>query len=89
MKIGIVGCAGRMGCMLSTTVLETAGADLIGGTEQPGNPTIGEDLGTLVGAEPLGVLVGVDPKALFTAADAVIDFTIPAATVSRLSMPFA
>ncbi len=83
MKIGIVGCAGRMGCMLSTTVLETAGADLIGGTEQPGNPTIGEDLGTMVGAEPLGVVVGVDPKALFTAADAVIDFTIPAATVAH------
>ena len=83
MKIGIVGCAGRMGCMLSTTVLETIGAELVGGTEQPGNPTIGEDLGTLVGAEPLGVSVGVDPKPLFTVADAVIDFTIPAATVTH------
>lgn len=83
MKIGIVGCAGRMGRMLSATVLETAGVDLVGGTEQPGNPTIGEDLGTLVGTQPLGVLVGIDPKALFEAVDAVIDFTIPAATVAH------
>ena len=83
MKIGIVGCAGRMGRMLSATVLETVGVDLVGGTEQPGNPTIGEDLGTLVGTQPLGVLVGIDPKALFEAVDAVIDFTIPAATVAH------
>ena len=58
MKIGIVGCAGRMGRMLITTALETAGADLAGGTELPGNPEIGQDLGALVGVQDLGVSVG-------------------------------
>ena len=83
MKIGIAGCAGRMGRMLSRAVLETAGADLAGGIEQPGSLTIGEDLGTLVGAQALGVSVGEDPKELFAVVDAVIDFTIPAASVAH------
>ena len=83
MKIGIVGCAGRMGRMLSTTVLETVGAKLAGGTEQQGNPSIGEDLGTLVGSQRLGVPVGDDPRVLFAAMDAVIDFTIPTATIAH------
>ena len=83
MKIGIVGCAGRMGRMLSTTVLETAGTHLAGGTEQPGNPTIGEDLGALFGTQRLGVLVGDDPTALFAEVDAVIDFTNPKATAAH------
>ena len=83
MKIGIVGCAGRMGRMLGITALETAGADLSGGTEKPGNPAIGEDLGTLVGSQHLGISVGDDPRDLFAATDAVIDFTTPSATIAH------
>ena len=83
MKIGIVGCAGRMGRMLGITALETAGADLSGGTEKPGNPAIGEDLGTLVGSQHLGISVGDDPRDLFAAMDGVIDFTTPSATIAH------
>ena len=89
MKIGIVGCAGRMGRMLSAAVLETAGIDLAGGTEQPGNTAVGEDLGTLAGVQPIGIAVGDDPNALFAGVDAVIDFTIPAATVAHARMAAA
>ncbi len=77
--IGIVGCAGRMGRMVIQEVLATDGCHVAGGTEAPGGP-IGQDLGTLVGAEPAGVTISDDPAALFEAADAVIDFTVPAAT---------
>ncbi|MBY0511067.1 MAG: 4-hydroxy-tetrahydrodipicolinate reductase [Rhodospirillaceae bacterium] len=79
MKIGIVGCAGRMGRMLIQEVLVTSGAQLAGGTE-PSGDAVGQDLGTLVGAKALGVAVTTDAKALFAASDAVIDFTVPAAT---------
>lgn len=79
MKIGIVGCAGRMGRMLIQEVLATPGVQLAGGTE-PGGDAVGQDLGTLVGAKALGVAVTTDAKALFAASDAVIDFTVPAAT---------
>jgi 4-hydroxy-tetrahydrodipicolinate reductase len=79
MKIGIVGCAGRMGRMLIQEVLATPGCQLAGGTEVSG-PALGQDLGTLVGAKAAGVKVTTDTKALFDASDAVIDFTVPDAT---------
>ncbi len=83
MKIGIVGCAGRMGRMLMRTVIETEGCDLAGGTEAAGSRALGMDVGTLIGAPALGIEVGGDAEALFAAADAVIDFTIPEATVEH------
>ena len=77
MKIGIVGCAGRMGRMVVSEVLASAGCTLAGGTEQPGSAALGSDVATLAGGEPAGLGVGDDAKALFTRSDAVIDFTSP------------
>jgi 4-hydroxy-tetrahydrodipicolinate reductase len=85
MKIGIIGCAGRMGRALIQQVLDTPRASLAGGTEQPG-PVLGQDLGTLVGAKPLGVLVGSDAGALFAASDVVIDFTVASATAGHAAL---
>jgi 4-hydroxy-tetrahydrodipicolinate reductase len=48
-KIGVVGCAGRMGRMLLRCVQETPGAELAGGTEAPGADALGRDLGELAG----------------------------------------
>ena len=88
MNIGIVGCGGRMGRMLIQTVLGTEGAQLSGGTEQPGSPLIGQDLGLLVGPDAAGAAVTDDAKALFEASDVVIDFTVPAATVAHAALAF-
>ena len=78
MKIGIVGCAGRMGLMLIQEVLANSRTTLAGGTE-PGGAAVGQDLGLLAGTIPAAVAVTTDTKALFAASDAVIDFTTPAA----------
>ncbi len=85
MKIGIVGCAGRMGKMLVTAVLDTPGCSLAGGTERAGGDAVGRDIGELVGRGALGVQAVDDARALFDVADAVIDFTAPAATVQHAS----
>ena len=77
MKIGIVGCAGRMGRTLIQHIFDTPGAELGGGTE-PSGPAVGQDLGALVGVSPVGVTVGTDTAALFKASDCVIDFTVAA-----------
>jgi 4-hydroxy-tetrahydrodipicolinate reductase len=79
MKIGIVGCMGRMGQMLVSAVLAESRADLSGGTERVGSPTLGQDLGKSLG-QVTGLTVGSDPEALFAVSDAIIDFTSPAAT---------
>ena len=86
MKIGIVGCAGRMGRMLLARVLSTDGCELAGGTERPGHEAIGRDLGRLAGVEPLSLAVADDAGALFDTSDAVIDFTGPDATAGHGSM---
>ncbi|MAN78773.1 MAG: 4-hydroxy-tetrahydrodipicolinate reductase [Rhodospirillaceae bacterium] len=88
MNIGIVGCGGRMGRMLIETVMATEGATLAGGTEQPGSPFIGQDLGLLVGPEAVGAVVMDDAHALFEASDVVIDFTVPAATAGHAACAF-
>ena len=79
MRIGIAGCAGRMGRILMQTVLETPGASLAGGLERPGHPGVGADLGALAGVAPTGIQITDDPVGLFGAARVVIDFTAPAA----------
>ena len=79
-RIGIAGCAGRMGQMLVGEVLNGQGVTLAGGTESPGSAAIGRDLGELLGGSPIGMTVGDNAGKLFDSADAVIDFTSPAAT---------
>jgi 4-hydroxy-tetrahydrodipicolinate reductase len=78
MRIGVVGCAGRMGRMVIHAILETDGATLAGGSERPGHPLIGADVAGQAGAPPCGLVVGSDPKSLFDGAETVIDFTAPA-----------
>lgn len=82
-KIGIVGCAGRMGQMLMKEVLDTAGAELAGGTERPGGAAVGKDIGELLGRGTSGLIIGDDARALFQASDVVIDFTSREATVAH------
>lgn len=86
MRIGICGCAGRMGLMLVTEALKTEGCTLAGGTERAGSPALGRDIATLVGAGPVGVAVVADPRALFAAADAVIDFSTPKAAAANAAL---
>ena len=74
MKIGVTGCAGRMGKMLCQAVIE-AGLELSGGTERPESPVIGQELGK--------GKVFADIKELFAVSDAVLDFTAPAASVAN------
>ena len=86
MKIGIVGCAGRMGRMVVSEVLAGAGCTLAGGTEQPGSAALGSDVAALAGGEPVGIEVGDDATALFARSDAVIDFTSPEATAVHAAL---
>ena len=88
-RIGVVGCAGRMGQMLVREIADTAGAVLAGGTEAPGSAAIGRDIGEVSGLGLLQMKIGGDPSALFAAADAVIDFTSPKATAAHAGLAAA
>ena len=85
-RIGVLGCAGRMGRMLLNVLAETEGCEIVGGTEAPGNPVVGLDRGAQAGLGELGVAVGADPVELFAKAEAVLDFTAPAASVGHAGL---
>ncbi len=81
LKIAVMGAEGRMGRELIRAAAAVEGCAVAGGTERPGSPALGEDLGVLAGLGPLGVTVTDDALELCTRVDAILDFTSPAATV--------
>ncbi len=52
------------------------------GLSSGGSPQVGSDLGEIAGIGKLGVKVSNDPEWLLAQVDGVIDFTVPAATVT-------
>lgn len=88
-RVGVVGCAGRMGRMLVAEVTATSGCLFAGGTVAPGSPFVGRDIGELAGVGPLRAKVGADTGALFDAADVVIDFSVPAASIGHAKLAAA
>jgi 4-hydroxy-tetrahydrodipicolinate reductase len=82
-RIGILGCAGRMGRMLVAETKALAGLSLAAGGEAPGSPMLGRDIGELAGIGRVGLSATSDLAAVFAAAEAVIDFTTPAASVAH------
>ena len=88
-RIGVIGCGGRMGRLLLRTILENEACRLSGGVEQPRSAVIGQDLGRLAGLEASGALASGDARLLFEESDAVIEFTSPEATVHHAGLAAA
>ena len=83
MRIGIIGCAGRMGRTNLREVLATPGAELAGGAERPGHAAVGEDLGVLAGLDPIGRTAIDNVEALISGSEVVIEFSTPEATLAN------
>jgi 4-hydroxy-tetrahydrodipicolinate reductase len=88
MKIAVAGAAGRMGQMLIREIARTEGCTLAGALENAGSNAIGREAGEVAGVgnshrSLKGVKIVSDPAAAIRGADAVIDFTVPAATVAH------
>jgi len=81
--IAVVGASGRMGQMLIAAIKENKAAHISGVTERTGHDWIGRDLGECLGGIANGVIVSDDPLEVFAHSQAVVDFTIPAATISH------
>jgi 4-hydroxy-tetrahydrodipicolinate reductase len=86
MRIAVMGAGGRMGRELVRTIAATEGCKVAGGTEPTGSKLIGEDVGVLAGIGALGIAITDDPLAVIAACDAIVDFTMPAATVEHAGL---
>jgi 4-hydroxy-tetrahydrodipicolinate reductase len=76
MKIAIAGAGGRMGRVLTEVVHATPGCAVVGGLEARGSALVGTPMGKT------GALISDDPASLLQVIDGIIDFTVPAATLS-------
>jgi len=85
-KIGVVGCGGRMGRMLVSEAHAAGGFRVAAGSEAPKIPFLGKDVGELAGIGTLGIAVVPDAAAMFRDAEIVLDFTVPAASVAHAKL---
>lgn len=73
LRVAVAGASGRMGAASIRAVLATPGMILHSAFDRPGTPAIGTAAGP--------VTVGDDALAALAGADALLDFTVPAASV--------
>lgn len=85
-KIGIIGCLGRMGKALTAEVLEHDKAELIGATEIVGNEFIGKPIIHPLTGIQSEIFITTDTDELIKKADVVLDFTCPTATVAHANI---
>ena len=78
----VMGCAGRMGQMLTDADHESDKLNLVGAVERKGSDWVGKDLGIARGGAALGVDVTDEPLVAIAKAQIVLDFTSPASTVA-------
>lgn len=88
-KLGVIGCGGRMGRMLVADIAAAEGCTLTGGCTTPGSALIGQDAGELAGIGRIGITVGDDAERLLRDSDVAIDFTVPAATARHAGLAAA
>ena len=82
-RIGVIGCAGRMGRMLIADIVASEGCELAGGAAKPGSAAVGQDLGEFAGVGRVGIAATADARQVLRDSDVAIDFTTPDATASH------
>ena len=82
MRLIVAGAGGRMGRTLIKAIAESDGLALAGATEAASSPLVGEDSGMVAGLGANRIPIVSEVKPITIAAEAIIDFTVPAATLA-------
>src|SRR6202163_4281153 len=86
MRLIVAGAGGRMGRALTRVISQPPGAVIAGALEAPGSELLGKDAGVLEGLPANGVLLSADLWSLSANADAILDFTVPGATIANVAI---
>ena len=81
LKLVVAGAGGRMGQTLTRLIHAHPSCEVAGGLEPKGSPCVGKDQGAVAGLGDIGTAISDDPLSVLVKADAIIDFTVPAASV--------
>lgn len=82
-KIGILGCQGRMGKALTAAALDHPNTLIVGGTEMLGHSDIGAMIKHPKSGEATNVEITDDAEKLIERSDVILDFTCPTATINH------
>ena len=88
-KIGVIGCAGRMGRTICQSVVDDPESILAGGTERRGHDAIGQSLSLIVsdgGWNGDAPTIADDLSKIIGDLDAIIDFSIPEASIANFDL---
>lgn len=86
MKIGILGCNGRMGQALIKSTISSNIAILSGGVVRKESSSLNKDLGLIAGCEAINLLAHDNVEKLFQESDSVIDFTSPEISIESAKL---
>jgi len=81
----VAGAAGRMGGRIIQMIEKSREIKLSGAFERPDHPSIGKDVGQIVGLANMDVELKGDIKEAMEGADVLIDFTAPESTLKNFT----
>ena len=82
----VAGAAGRMGGRIIHTIEATQGISLAAAFERAEHPSVGSDVGEVVGLGAKGLKIAPDLQSVLEAGDVIIDFTQHQASVAHLRL---
>ncbi len=80
----VAGAAGRMGSRLVALLQEGKDLRLVAAIEAPGHPAVSRDAGEVAGVGRLGVPITDDPESVLGQERILVEFSVPAASLSHL-----
>ncbi|MFC1624577.1 4-hydroxy-tetrahydrodipicolinate reductase [Candidatus Omnitrophota bacterium] len=83
-KLVISGISGRMGKRIGLLALKDKDFEILGALESQGNPSVGKDIGEVLGIGNIGKKVGSDFNKIASASSVLIEFTTPDATIKHM-----
>lgn len=85
-KVVISGAAGKMGASIIKLVVAQSDMKLTGAVESDKFPSLGKDIGEVIGIGRLGVEITGDLSKVIKACDVVIDFSAASAAIKNLEI---
>ena len=83
-RVVVTGAAGRMGQRVTAMIQADAQFTLAGAVTRSQHPTVGRDVGEVVGGGAAGIKITDDAVSVLAQADVAIDFSVPEAAMAYL-----
>ncbi len=82
-KAIVAGAAGRMGKTIINLIFQNKDIDLVGAFEHPEHPSVGRDVGEVVGLPKTGIIIENSLEKVIEKGEVIIDFTFHKASLEH------